>query len=114
MDAFHVYKNQLMREKAADLPVQLCVNDPNHFDLLLRTLRHHPSTKQKIGEGLKEIIVRRSTATNGEDVCCCYVVRIDGSEEDFSLFKCYNLKSWKDKGRHFDASTDTLLKRDTE
>lgn len=124
MDAFHHYKDQLMTFPRSELPQTLKV-EGERFRIIYAALCHHPHAKEKIGVGVTEIFVRRSLAkvSGGkskpsrakgprDEVCCCYVKRSDGSVDDFSLLKCFGKRSWKDDGRHFDASTNSLLERD--
>lgn len=104
---FHRYKDPLMNSKK--LPQEIIVS-PADFEILYRVLKHHPRFAEKKGCGVKDIFVRRSIV-HGEDVCCSYVRRKDGSEEDFSVFKPYRTISHKDNGRRFDASEGALKTR---
>jgi hypothetical protein len=97
------------------LPVQIEVTNPVHVDVLERVLRNHPAAKTKIGCGIAGFFVRRSLAEMEggrlKDVCCCFVRRTDETEEDFSMFRCYNSQSWKSDGTtHFDAKSQSLKK----
>lgn len=118
MNTFHFYKDQLMRDNDSALPIQLVVSNAEHFSHLLAALMNHPNAEEKMRGGVKEILVRRSKAINRlgivEDVCCCYVVRTDNTEADFSLFKCFGARSWKDQGNHFDAASGSLVKREED
>ena len=54
------------------------------FKLLMKVLNKHPRASEKIGAGVASIVV-------GPYVCrsrCFFVIRIDGSVEDFSVRKC--------------------------
>jgi hypothetical protein len=111
-DTFHVYKDQLMQFPVRELPRQLEVDNLDHFRVLSAVLMNHPRAAAKIGEGIGGLFVRRSLIKDGVDVCCCFVRRVDGSEEDFSIFVPYKNRSWKDDGHRFDANTDALYKRE--
>jgi len=59
------------------------------FENVFNLLKHHPNSKEKIGNGLEKIIVK-----NGEyKLNCFHLVRLDGSIEDFSYRKCINGES---------------------
>jgi len=108
-NAFHTYKDQLTNKPRSALPAEITVTGPD-VTVLLAVLRNHPRAAAKIGDGIARLFVRRNIV-DGQDVCCCYVERVDGSEEDFSILKPYKTKSWKDDGRHFDATTGRIVRR---
>eukprot|EP00633_Aureoumbra_lagunensis_P001622 CAMPEP_0197294338 /NCGR_PEP_ID=MMETSP0890-20130614/32144_1 /TAXON_ID=44058 ORGANISM="Aureoumbra lagunensis, Strain CCMP1510" /NCGR_SAMPLE_ID=MMETSP0890 /ASSEMBLY_ACC=CAM_ASM_000533 /LENGTH=186 /DNA_ID=CAMNT_0042769705 /DNA_START=142 /DNA_END=703 /DNA_ORIENTATION=- len=93
-NAFHTYKDQLTNKPRSALPAEITVTGPD-VTVLLAVLRNHPRAAAKIGDGIARLFVRRNIV-DGQDVCCCYVERVDGSEEDFSILKPYKTKSWKD------------------
>lgn len=110
MDVFHVYKDELMKKEANDLPVEIVVRDSAHDAVLRSVLLNHPRAADKVGVGIKYIFVRRLLTTEGDDVCCCYVKRVDDTEEDFSVFKAYRETSWKNKGTRFDAVSGGVVR----
>lgn len=104
---FHQYKDPLQRLPREMLPHQTELS-PDHLELMLRALAHHCNAKEKIGCGVESMFVRRSIV-QGRDVCCFYVKRVDGSEEDFSLHACYGTKSWKNTtGETFNSATSSF------
>eukprot|EP00434_Breviolum_minutum_P020826 symbB.v1.2.018372.t1/scaffold1462.1/size117239/5 len=58
------------------------------LELVKALLAYHPAAKEKIGVGLQGIKVDRAPANHGRQSRCFWVVRTDGSEEDFSARKC--------------------------
>uniref|UniRef100_A0A7N0TX24 DNA-directed RNA polymerase subunit n=1 Tax=Kalanchoe fedtschenkoi TaxID=63787 RepID=A0A7N0TX24_KALFE len=60
------------------------LNDSDR-EAMLMALRFHPSKNVKIGSGVKEIKVGYHPV---HKVRCFFVIRTDGSEEDFSFRKC--------------------------
>jgi len=56
------------------------------FDFMLELLKRRTDQKEKIGPGVKELIVRRHEKWG--NTRCFYVVRIDDSREAFSYRDC--------------------------
>ncbi|CAE8624186.1 unnamed protein product [Polarella glacialis] len=56
--------------------------------LVQELLSHHPDAARKIGVGLRGIKVDASPPPHGRQSRCFWVLRADGSEEDFSARKC--------------------------
>lgn len=109
-NVFHVYKDQLARLPVSALPAEFIVTDKNHSRILLDVLHNHPNAEKKIGAGIKYVFVRRSQTRKGLDVCCCYIKRIDDTEEDFSLFKAYGTLSRKNKNNSkFDSKDNEVI-----
>jgi len=57
---------------------------PEDRKVVLATLRHHPRGREKFGCGVAHVVV--DTYVGGTR--CFFVIRADGSVEDFSLRKC--------------------------
>ncbi|EIE22267.1 hypothetical protein COCSUDRAFT_47805 [Coccomyxa subellipsoidea C-169] len=58
------------------------------FHMVLELLKNgHPEPEKKMGSGVKAIIVRKHQT---EDSNCFFLLRTDGSMDDFSVFKCIN------------------------
>lgn len=56
------------------------------FKLVYSLLQNHPRAKEKIGCGVKKIIVGKGYIKHK----CFYIIRKDGSKVDFSYLKCIN------------------------
>ena len=110
-DAYQHYKTQLMSKPKSQLPAEIVVDNPEHFNIFNGVLQNLPNAEGKIGCGLKGFKINRCIAVGGEDVCCCYVIRTDGTEEDFSLFKIYRRK---DTGNRFDSKTCRVYRRSSK
>ena len=59
---------------------------PGDHAVVLAALRRHPKAVQKIGKGVAAITVGRYV----EGSRCFFVIRTDGSVEDFSLRACFS------------------------
>ena len=59
------------------------------FNNLLDLLKKHPRAVQKIGVGIKGLLIDR----DGYGGRCFYLMRQDGTKEKFSYLKCLGLKS---------------------
>lgn len=55
--------------------------------LVITALRRHPKAKQKFGAGINDIVVSKYVYGSR----CYFVIRADGTTEDFSLRKCFGL-----------------------
>ena len=111
---FHKYKDELMNK--TNLPSQIDITDDNDYSIILSALLNHPNVTNKIGCGVQSLFVKRSTALyHGDiiprDICCCYVKRTDGTEEDFSIYLCYGVRSWKSStdGLYYDSKTNSFI-----
>jgi uncharacterized protein DUF3223 len=62
---------------------------------VLTALRMHPKGKQKFGVGVNAVIV--DTFVGGGR--CFFVIRSDGTAEDFSLYKCFGRPVTPHKGK---------------
>eukprot|EP00931_Biecheleriopsis_adriatica_P086255 TRINITY_DN60966_c0_g1_i1.p1 TRINITY_DN60966_c0_g1~~TRINITY_DN60966_c0_g1_i1.p1 ORF type:complete len:263 (-),score=44.49 TRINITY_DN60966_c0_g1_i1:25-813(-) len=51
-------------------------------------LSHHPEATQKLGPGLRGMKVDAAPPPHSAEARCFWVLRVDGSEEDFSARKC--------------------------
>jgi hypothetical protein len=112
---FHKYKDVLMTKSAEELPARLEVLDKKHNEILTILISQHPRSIEKIGSGIKSFFVQRSIVQydgKDTDVCCCYIKRLDDTEEDFSIFVCYKERSWKDTGTWFDSKNKAFKKRE--
>jgi hypothetical protein len=99
-DVFHFYKDELMLLPVDNLPVEKQVEET---DLFYTLLLFHPNAIQKIGSGIDCFFVKRFITDKGTDVCCVFIRRCDGTDEDISLFKCYRETSRKSDGKsHLD------------
>eukprot|EP00930_Biecheleria_cincta_P086962 TRINITY_DN76219_c0_g1_i1.p1 TRINITY_DN76219_c0_g1~~TRINITY_DN76219_c0_g1_i1.p1 ORF type:complete len:131 (+),score=17.20 TRINITY_DN76219_c0_g1_i1:64-456(+) len=103
LDIFHKYKNPLMMKATRDLPARTYL-DASDQQVICRALESHPNATKKIGSGVSRIFLERRLASNGEDVCCFHVRRINGSEEDFSIMKIFGGY----RGSGFDSSSNCL------
>jgi len=63
------------------------------FRLVRALLEHHPERQAKVGVGVSCLKVDASLHDSGSR--CFWVVRVDGSAEDFSLRKCLEALLWK-------------------
>jgi len=61
------------------------------FDNLLDLLKKHPRSVQKIGVGIKGLLVD----SDGYGGRCFYLIRQDGTKESFSYLKCLSYKNIK-------------------
>jgi hypothetical protein len=61
------------------------------FDNLLDLLKKHPRSVQKIGVGIKGLLVD----SDGYGGRCFYLIRQDGTKENFSYLKCLSYKNIK-------------------
>jgi hypothetical protein len=100
---FRIYADALRQLPVASLPERRYL-DSNQQGIIKTALTFHPKATSKFGCGVDRIFVQRSRTPQGEEVCCFYVSRIDGSEEDFSLHKIFN----RHYGHGFDVSTGSL------
>jgi Protein of unknown function (DUF3223) len=57
----------------------------NDRKIVLNALRLHPKGKEKFGIGVSAVIV--DTYVNNSR--CFFIIRPDGTAEDFSLYKCF-------------------------
>jgi len=84
-EVFKTKKELLARIKgmlhAATLGVEL---DPPEHVFLLELVKRHPEGERKIGPGVKAFRVTTSEYGNR----CFEVIRVDGTETDFSYLKC--------------------------
>lgn len=85
------------------LPARKYLNNKEQ-GVVQEALSFHPKAAKKIGCGVNRMFVQRSITDQGAEICCFYVEREDGSEEDFSLLKIYK----KSYGSGFDAGTGAL------
>ena len=90
---FHKYKDPLQKLSPEELPKEKLV-EPGDFKILLQVLQGHPNASKKIGNGVKQVVVRR-WMHGREDMCCCIAQRVDNTEEDFSLLRCFGNRSWE-------------------
>lgn len=74
-----------VREILHGYPLGACTNMED-TDILLDLLQRHPRASHKIGCGIAAFEIRRSPLIATER--CFYLVRVDGSEDDFSYIKC--------------------------
>lgn len=74
-----------MREILYAYPVGAKVNDEDSA-FLLEMLHNHPKAIEKIGCGIEAFEVRQETSISR----CLYLVRIDGTAENFGYKKCLN------------------------
>lgn len=83
------------------------MHNANHVVLFTKVLQYHPNAEEKIGSSSGRFFIRRSVVEEDKinDVCCCYVRRTDGTEEDF---KYYGTRLWKYNGMRFDFSTGII------
>jgi len=58
---------------------------PEHRMVVLTALRRHPRGREKFGAGVAHVVV--DTYVGGTR--CFFLIRADGSVEDFSLQKCF-------------------------
>eukprot|EP00976_Prorocentrum_cordatum_P050234 1014230-Prorocentrum_minimum.AAC.2 len=100
---FHIYADALRQLPTTSLPARRHL-DAHQQAIIEKALTFHPKANSKIGCGVERIFVQRSRTPQGEEVCCFYVSRRDGSEEDFSLHKIYN----RGYGHGFDVGTGSL------
>lgn len=62
--------------------------------LLMDTLASHPRVKDKVGCGIKSIVL--GTSSNDWGNKCFFIVRVDGSREEFSYRSCISPKNpWR-------------------
>lgn len=54
------------------------------FENLLKLIKKHPRSEEKIGSGIKRIF--RDKTKHGAS--CFWIERMDGTKEDFSYLKC--------------------------
>eukprot|EP00913_Durusdinium_trenchii_P035452 g33178.t1 len=83
------------------------------FNLVKELLSHHPNVTEKIGSGLRGLKVDRSP----EGSRCFWVLRSDGSEEDFSAWKCVKMLASRSRDRqaaHFKPNWSSWWKPDEE
>jgi hypothetical protein len=59
------------------------------FDAVLELLQQHPDAKNKIGVGIKDLLVDK----DGYGGKCFHLVRQDGTKESFSYLKCLGYKN---------------------
>jgi len=57
------------------------------FALVRSLLEHHPDRDSKVGQGVTAIKLDRSLHEDASD--CFWVIRVDGTAEDFSANKCF-------------------------
>jgi len=55
--------------------------------ILLETLKFHPDYEDKVGQGIRDIVVAQGPIYGGR---CFWITRQDGSISDFSYSKCIN------------------------
>src|SRR5207247_325445 len=80
-----------VREKYA---VGASVTDAADQEFLLDLLAMHPESGEKIGEGVDHFEVRKNGSTVG-----FWIVRSDGSDVDFSFYKCLRAPSHEEEVR---------------
>jgi hypothetical protein len=89
-EVFKTKKDLLARVKemlhAAPLGVEM--DRPEH-EFLMELLARHPEAKKKVGPGVKAFRVTTSEFKNR----CFEVIRVDGTETDFSYLKCVSEKT---------------------
>lgn len=59
--------------------------DPEDRKIVLDALRMHPKGREKFGSGVQAVIVDQYVYGSR----CFFVIRSDGTAEDFSLYKCF-------------------------
>lgn len=64
-------------------PLKVEVSEPHH-SFLCALLARHPRATEKIGAGIRHFTVEH--AMHGTR--CFYLTRVDGTQSDFSYFKC--------------------------
>lgn len=88
---FGLYRNLLMKRRPDELPVEIVVEDEEHMRTLRANLMNRPDAIQKLGVGMACIFVRRFMF-RGQEMCLCFLRRIDGTETPFSLYVAYKPK----------------------
>ncbi|CAE6940899.1 DCL [Symbiodinium natans] len=63
------------------------IQDAQQNQIVQELLQYHPDTDRKIGVGLRSFKVDMAPPPNDKHRCF-WVIRVDGSEEDFSARKC--------------------------
>lgn len=63
------------------------VTDPAHVAFLTALIKRHPEADRRIGSGIAGFKVQVNPQGTG-NTRCFYVIRTDGSQEDFSIKKC--------------------------
>ena len=99
---FHRYADELRRLPSSSLPSRRYLESHEQATMEM-ALAFHPKATSKVGCGISRIFVQRSRSPDGDEVCCFYVSRRDGSEEDFSLHKIFK----RHYGHGFDSSSGT-------
>jgi len=74
------YVKTLLNITPDDTPI-----DPSYFNVLLDILKHHPNFEEK-ARNLKNFTAGRHPSH--KDSRCFFIVREDGTKEDFSVTKC--------------------------
>lgn len=77
-----------LREMLHAAPLGVELDLPQH-EFLMEMLARHPEAKKKIGPGVKAFRVTTSEFKNR----CFEVIRVDGTETDFSYLKCVTEKT---------------------
>lgn len=81
----HVY--QILKEAPVDQPIM-----SSDAELIHELFLHHPEVEKKQGLGISYFKVGKHPVANARAFC---VVRIDGTDETFSIKKCFT--RWKTK-----------------
>ncbi|CAE7563700.1 NRPD1 [Symbiodinium pilosum] len=74
------------------------IQDVNALHTIKDLLAHHPDATSKVGVGLRSVKVDMAPPPNQKHRCF-WVIRLDGSQEDFSARKCCSVIRGKLKER---------------
>jgi hypothetical protein len=74
-------------------PLNLPIGESD-FQLLIGILKDHPDYKQKVGIGVRDIVIQTNPVYKNRGF---YILRKDGSQTDFSYRQCLNPASNKQK-----------------
>mmetsp|Transcript_6615 Transcript_6615/g.11892 ORF Transcript_6615/g.11892 Transcript_6615/m.11892 type:complete len:380 (-) Transcript_6615:1631-2770(-) len=86
-DILHHYGNQLNTDRPN------IVLDGEALAIVMETIKLHPRSATKIGVGIQNVFVGWST--HGSP--CFNIQRVDGSVEDFSYRKCFELPAYREE-----------------
>jgi len=81
--------------------------EKSDFEFVAELLKGHPEYEKKIGKGIKDIIVR--TDTQWQKTKCFHIVRVDGTETDFSYLNCIDNDTHQEPIKIFKLSARSAI-----
>jgi hypothetical protein len=81
--------------------------DKSDLEFITELLKRHPEYENKIGKGINDIVVR--TDMRWQKTKCFHIVRVDGTETDFSYLSCIDNDTRQEPIKMFKLSARSAI-----